>query len=134
MANATEEELVDAGVFPSDLEALSVQRLMTYSGALPMPELFNMYDADTRERICRWNDATTIDESRRQDMLVENEIRQQERGATLTMTLMAMFALLSFGAFVYTREPISFTFLSVPCMSVVGNVLRPVFSKSSRRK
>lgn len=105
---------------------------MSYSGALPMPEQFYAYDAETRERICRWNDTTTIDESRRQDILVENEIKQQERGAKLTMVLMTTFALLAFIAFLTTRDPVSFSFLSVPCLTVIGNVLKPVFSKSSR--
>lgn len=134
LANATDKELMDAGVIGPGLESVSVQGLMSYSGALPMPEQFNAYDAETRERICRWNDASTVDESRRQDLLVENEIRQQERGALLAAVLMALFAVLSFIAFLVTRDPASFSLLSVPCLTVVGNVLKPVFSKSSRNK
>lgn len=37
----------------------------SYSGMLPRPSDFNKYPADVRERMCRWNDAFTVDESNR---------------------------------------------------------------------
>ncbi len=39
----------------------------SYSGMLPRPDDFNKYPADIQERMCRWNDAFTVDESNRQD-------------------------------------------------------------------
>ena len=41
---------------------------------------------------------------------------------------------MSFASSLVTRDALSFTFLSVPCLTVIGNVLKPVFSKSSRSK
>lgn len=75
LVEASESELVDAGL--EKIVAASYSR--QWSGMLPIPDEYNKYDSDTRERICRWNDSFTTDESARQDRLVDNEIKQQDR-------------------------------------------------------
>ncbi len=49
----------------------------SYSGMLPRPSDFNKYPADVQERMCRWNDAFTVDESNRQNQLVKAEIESE---------------------------------------------------------
>lgn len=101
---------------------------------LPEPASFAKYDRETRERICRWNDAFTVDESARQDRLVDAEIRQQDRGAWMTFALLLVFALASAASFVATGKAEAFLLLSVPALGIVGNLFQPLFSKSSRGK
>ncbi|MDO4539330.1 MAG: hypothetical protein Q4B54_14285, partial [Coriobacteriales bacterium] len=76
LSAASDSELLDAGLTGLVAASYSYQ----WSGMLPAPDEFNKYDKQTRERICRWNDAFTTDESLRQDKLVANEIKQQETG------------------------------------------------------
>ena len=110
----------------------SESKSVSFSGLLPHPDVHKLYDPETRERICRWNDAFTIDESKRQDRLVDNEIEQAKRGPILSMIMLTIFSLLAFVSFLVTRETASFWFLAVPVVSVIGNLIVPVFSKSSR--
>ena len=99
---------------------------------LPHPSCFAAYPPEVQERICRWNDAYTTDESKRQDRLVDNEVRQQRMASVMTFVLVLLFCLLSFLAFVITRDASSFWLLSVPVANVLGNLIKPAFSKSSR--
>ena len=124
---ASEDELESAGIILS-----SESKSVSFSGLLPHPDVHKLYDPETRERICRWNDAFTIDESKRQDRLVDNEIEQAKRGPILSMIMLTIFSLLAFVSFLVTRETASFWFLAVPVVSVIGNLIVPVFSKSSR--
>lgn len=126
---ATPEELAEA--YPVDF-LVSERREVLYSGMLPHPSCFAAYPSEVQERICRWNDAYTTDESKRQDRLVDNEIRQQRMASVMTFVLVLLFCLLSFLAFVITRDASSFWLLSVPVANVLGNLIRPAFSKSSR--
>lgn len=105
----------------------------SYSGLLPRADIYNQYDDATRERMCRWNDSFTIDESRRQDRLVDNEIRQQNMGSWMTFALLVFFSILAFAAFMLTGSPHSFWFMTVPVANVIGRLFRPVFSRSSRK-
>ena len=129
LEGASDEELEAAGM--SGLVSME-SREASYSGMLPAPEYFAAYRPDVQERICRWNDAFTIDESKRQDKLVDNEIKQQRAASIMTFMLILVFAVLSFGAFIVTRDPNSFWLLSVPVVNVIGNLIKPAFSKSSR--
>ena len=124
---ASEDELESAGIILS-----SESKSVSFSGLLPHPDVHKLYDPETRERICRWNDAFTIDESKRQDRLVDNEIEQAKRGPILSMIMLTIFSLLAFVSFLVTRETASFWFLAVTVVSVIGNLIVPVFSKSSR--
>lgn len=127
--SATDAELIDAGF---ERLVRSEQRSISYSGMLPMPESFRAYPEEVQERICKWNDAFTIDESKRQDKLVDNEIKQQNRASWMTGALIALFSILAFASFIITRDKSSFWLLSVPIANVVGNLIKPAFSRSSR--
>lgn len=113
---------------------LAERRQVLYSGMLPIAEQYRLYDERTRERMCRWNDAFTVDESARQSKLVENEIKQQDRASWMTFFLMIVFSAFSLICFLITRDAASFLFLSVPVANVIGSLLKPVFSRSSRSK
>ena len=130
LSSVTDDEIAKAGL--PDIAAMGVE--LHWSGMLPSPRDFNAYDPETRERMCRWNDAFTIDESRRQDKLVESEISQQNRGAWMTFILLVLFLAASFAAFIITRSVNSFWLLSVPALNIVSVLLKPLFSKSSRNK
>lgn len=99
---------------------------------LPRPEDFKNYPPDTRERMCKWNDAFTTDESARQDRLVDNEIKQSKNGLFVSVFLFATCIVCSLLCFIMTKSPYSFLFLSVPVVSIIGQSFRPVFSQSSR--
>lgn len=105
---------------------------VSYSGLLPRAEDFVQYPSEVQERMCRWNDAFTIDESQRQDRLVDNEIKQASKSMWITFVLFLVTMVLSFVSFIWTTSGWSFSFLAVPVMSMVSNMTKPVFSRSSR--
>ena len=105
---------------------------VSYSGVLPRAEDFVQYPSEVQERMCRWNDAFTIDESQRQDRLVDNEIKQASKSMWITFVLFLVTMVLSFVSFIWTTSGWSFSFLAVPVMSMVSNMTKPVFSRSSR--
>lgn len=115
-----------------ELQLSQVLASFNYSGILPPPEIFERYDDKTKERMCRWNDANTSDESKRQDRLVDHEIRQNKRGAVLSFVLMVIFVIATLYAFVTTHDKASFIFLSVPALNVIGNFIQSVHSNSSK--
>ena len=133
LRSASEGDLRDAGLagVPELIHRQMVQTALM-SGPLPPADEFSRYAPEYQERMCRWNDAFTIDESRRQDRLVEEEINQAKSGRWLTSGLLTLFGVLSAGLFAYTGDAHSFWMLSVPVVSIVGNMLQPIFSKSSR--
>lgn len=98
----------------------------------PRPKDFIQYPEDTRERMCLWQDAFTIDESRRQDKLVKAEILQSLLGLIITSLLFFTALILSFVAFLNTHSPWSFGFLSLPAVSMLVNLFAPISSQSSR--
>lgn len=130
LEQASDDELRDAG-----LVSVSESHTVSFSGMLPHPETFNRYDSETRERICRWNDAFTIDESRRQDRLVDNEIKQAEKSFNVSTILIVLSLIFPFLMYLLSGNPwLSGIFISYPIISIIGNVLTPVFSKSSQPK
>ncbi|MBW3094987.1 hypothetical protein KIH75_06500 [Bifidobacterium sp. 64T4] len=106
----------------------------SYSGALPKPDDFNKYPVDVQERMCRWNDAFTTDESERQNLLVEAEIDQARKGMWISGALFLIAMLFSLIAYITTMSPWSFGFLAVPVVSMIVNLFEPVSSRSSRDK
>ena len=50
----------------------------------------------------------------------------------MTFVLVIGFGIAAFVAFLLTRDPLSFGFLSVPLLNFLGNLFKPVLSKSSR--
>lgn len=131
--SASEDDLRNAGLIGTPM-TVHQQMMQTalMSGPLPPADEFNRYSPEYQERMCRWNDAFTIDESRRQDMLVKEEIDQARTGRWLTTSLLVFFGAVSAGLFAYTGDSHSFWLLSVPVVSIVGNMIQPIFSKSSR--
>ena len=106
----------------------------SYSGMLPRPSDFNKYPADVQERMCRWNDAFTVDESNRQNQLVKAEIDQSRKGMWVSAGLFAVALLMSFISFLATSSPWSFGFLAVPVATIIANLFEPISSRSSRDK
>lgn len=106
----------------------------SYSGMLPRPSDFNKYPADVQERMCRWNDAFTVDESNRQNQLVKAEIDQSRKGMWVSAGLFAVALLMSFISFLDTSSPWSFGFLAVPVATIIANLFEPIASRSSRDK
>lgn len=106
----------------------------SYSGMLPKPEDFNKYPVNVQERMCRWNDAFTIDESKRQDRLVDAEIDQARKGMWISGALFALAMLFGLVCFLATGSQWSFGFLAVPVVSMIVNLFEPIASRSSRDK
>lgn len=130
---------IEQDAFPElsdrELEKLLVAGVeSSFSGALPPPDIFMQYPIEVRERMCAWNDAFTINESHRQDKLVDAEISQGKRGQWATIALFTLCILGSLIAFIMTRNPCSFILLSVPVCTMLTNMVLPVFSRSSRGK
>ena len=106
----------------------------SYSGMLPKPDDFNKYPINVQERMCRWNDAFTIDESKRQDRLVDAEIEQARKGMWISCMLFALAMLFCLVCFLITGSQWSFGFLAVPVVSMIVNLFEPIASRSSRDK
>ena len=127
--SAPQDEIEDIGV---SVQLAEMVKLASYSGMLPPPEIFYKFSEADRERICRWNDASTIDESMRQDRLADAQVRLAEKGMVLTMRLTVLFALLSFVLFLVTSRIESFLLLSIPVANVLTALLKPA-EKVNRR-
>lgn len=103
----------------------------SYSGMLPKPDDFNKYPLGVQERMCRWSDAFTSDESERQNQLVAAEITQAYRGMWVSASLFMFAMVFSLVAYLVTVSPWSFGFLAVPVVSMIVNLFEPISSRSS---
>lgn len=106
-----------------------------WSGLLPDPESFLKYPKPVQDSMVAWNDAKIIDESRRQDKIVEAGIKEARRENTFSFVLNAGFAVISLIAFLATKDPASFGFLAVPGVSIAingVNILRKGKGKSDK--
>lgn len=126
--NASDEDLIEAGIISkSETEMMSV----AYSGMLPHPSIYKMYDDETRERMCRWNDAYTIDESKRQDKLVDSEIKVRNRAQWIsTLLMVAAFACAVVTYVIYQNTVLSCAFIAVPFITVLANGIQSVRPKN----
>ena len=79
-----------------------------------------------------WNDAKIIEESKRQDRIVDAGIKEARRENTFSFVLNAGFALISLIAFLVTKDPASFGFLAVPGVSIVINGIS-ILKKEKKR-
>ena len=122
--NASDEDLIEAGIISkSETEMMSV----AYSGMLPHPSIYEMYDDETRERMCRWNDAYTIDESKRQDKLADFEIKVRSRAQWISALLMvAAFACAIVTYALYQNTMLSCAFIAVPFITVLANGVQSI--------
>lgn len=104
----------------------------SWSGLLPDPDSFLKYPESVQESIVSWTNAQILDESKRQDKLVEATIKQIPRESTLSFVLNAGFAIISLIAFLVTKDPASFGFLAVPGISVVFNGVKFIRAEKSK--
>lgn len=125
--SASEDDLIEAGVISgSETEMMSV----AFSGMLPHPSIYRMYDAETRERMCRWNDAYTIDESKRQDKLTDFEIKSRILAQRISALLMVFAFICAVITYVVYHDPIfSGAFIAVPFITVLANGVQAIMPK-----
>ncbi len=115
-------------------DLLAQQR--SWSGMLPSPEDFARYPQHVQERMLGWNDATTSDESRRQDKLVDAEIAEAKRGPTRAMCLAAVCILASIYFFHRANGTSDIVagsaLLAAPVLTLAARFISSVRSQSSR--
>lgn len=121
-----ELEAVDAVLqgIEGDPEAV-IRRLLVqrgWSGRLPPPDVYAQYPLHVQERMLLWNDASTIDESRRQDKLVEAEVREAKIGPWRT-SLVFLICLAAAVYCVAAEDSVvgAALFLSVPVMMFLSS-------------
>lgn len=128
--SVSEEELEAIGIVTAE-----GSREEYFSGMLPPPSIYNGYDDATKERMCRWNDAFTVDESNRQNQLVAAEIEQAKRSQAMSFALILLSWTIAAVTYVIVRDPIiPGLLLSVSILNILANLFQPVFSKSSSHK
>ena len=98
--------------------------MSTWSGMLPDPGSFSQYPDYAQRQMVAWNDARILDESKRHDKITDAAISQANKGQWLSFVLNALFAVLSFAAFIVTGSIVSFGFLAIPGISVVFNIVQ----------
>lgn len=79
-----------------------------------------------------WNDATTIDESKRQDRLVDAEIDQAQTGRWIALALTAFCFIASVVFFALGNEFAGIAFLAAPVLTAGSRFIANTFSQSSR--
>ena len=99
-----------------------------WSGELPAPESFLKYPEYAQRAMVSWNDARTIEESKRLDRIVDSSIKSVTREQWLTFALNVVFSGLTFAAFVTTGSWVSFGFMAVPAITIAVNF------KNSKKK
>ena len=100
---------------------------------LPHPESFARYPDHVQERMMRWNDAFTVDESARQDRLVDAQIEQARKGPNraLVVVLTAMVGA-GASAFVFDNTVVAACFLGTPVLLFASNLVQTVTSWSNK--
>ena len=77
--------------------------------------------------MCRWNDAYTIDESKRQDKLADFEIKARSRAQWISALLMvAAFACAVVTYALYHNTVLSCAFIAVPFITVLANGVQSI--------
>ena len=116
LSTATEEELVEVGLIEKE------DLVVAYSGMLPHPDVFYKFHESHQERICRWNDSFTIDESRRQDIALDAAIRNANIASIASIAFNTLTTFGTIIAFVLTRDPHMLAGFALPGLSIVGNI------------
>lgn len=106
---------------------------------LPHPKSFNAYNADAQRMILDCADRQTRavfdDESKRQDRLVEAEIRQGLVGQVLSALVILASIAASVVVGIMTRNAtMSGAFLVLPFTTIIGQLFRPVLSGRGKRE
>ncbi len=113
--------------------AALVSRSESFSGMLPPPDLFRQYPVHVQDRMMSWNDAFTVDESARQDRLVDAEIAQARRGPYLSVGVVALGLFLALVAFLITGSVwAAGVFAGSPVLVFAAQLINTARSRSSR--
>jgi hypothetical protein len=122
----TKAEILDyANSLPEDQKDEFLGQLalvQEWSAILPDPDSYNKYPEEAQRKMIEWNDAQILDESRRNDKLVDCFVKNQNRNQILSFAINFGFLLASFISFLITRDPASFGFLSVPGITIAVNL------------
>lgn len=105
----------------------------SWSGLLPRPEDFSKYDVHVQEKMLAWNDAQILDESKRNDRLVNAEVKQGYISLVFTFVINTLIIVGVLIAFVVTNNPNVFWAFTLPGASVVGNVVISVKDKGKSK-
>ncbi len=132
-----EEEGLELEAAIREIASISTE----WVGPLPTPGSLGQYDRNVQEKIVEWADrkvaAVYDDESRRQDKLVEAEIRQGRNGQIASTAIMILALLLAAIVGIVTSNAVmSGAFLVLPFATIIGNLFKPVAStrKSEKEK
>lgn len=112
-----EEEL---GILFAQLEQSQITQ---WQGELPDPDSYNKYPDFAQHAMVEWNNARTVDESKRLTMLAESIKKGVVRDQWLSFILNTSFALMSFISLLVTGSALSFGFLAIPAVSVAVNIV-----------
>lgn len=143
---SSDGELADAGSRgEEELEKRAVAALRQLSvteqwaGMLPHPKSFNAYNAEAQRMILDCADRQTRavfdDESKRQDKLVEAEIRQGLVGQVLSACVILASIAASVAVGIKTGNAVmSGAFLVLPFTTIIGQLFRPVLSGRGKQE
>lgn len=106
---------------------------------MPHPKSFNAYNAEAQRMILDCADRQTRavfdDESKRQDKLVEAEIRQGLVGQVLSASVILASIMASAAVGIMTgNAAMSGAFLVLPFTTIIGQLFRPVLSGRGKRE
>lgn len=81
----------------------------------------------------RWNDAWTVDESARQDKLVEAQVEQADKGPRRALiVVLSAFALSAVSGWVFKNTAVALAFVGAPILLFASSLIRGVSSRSSK--
>lgn len=110
-----------------------------YEGILPHPKQFNEYSPNAQEvllEIAREQvKAAFIDESIRQNKLVEAEIKQGYRGQILSTIIICLTIIAAIAVVVCTGNiAVATLMVGIPLVSIIGNLFKPSKSRQIKTK
>lgn len=131
------DDELGAGGFPGEeverFEELARFIGSSWSGMLPPPDEFKSYPEWVQEKMVAWNDAQTIDESKRLDQLVEAKVKDSRRSDWISFAVYVLFIVGAFAGYLITGDPKVFWSLVVPGASIVGNVVLNFYNDKNAR-
>lgn len=116
------------------LNRLFIERSEIWSGLLPDPESFSKYPDFAQRKMIDWNDAQIIDESKRNDKIIEAAIKQLKWGQILSFLVNVLSIAAAFWCFNTTGNAASFGFLAVPGAAIVVNIGLKIHSAQQSQK
>lgn len=106
------------------LTVLTASGSSDWSGLLPPPEKFYSFEPGDRERMMRWNDAGTVDESARQDRLVDAQIVESHRGPRRAMVVVgSCLVLAAVSGLGFENNIMGVAFLGAPLLMFAQTLL-----------